>query len=105
MGDWQARAVPQNPAAAGHGGTTAATEPPSAAVMAATGGAAPDTNAVDARLGKLRAEVRLENELSSPGISRATQSSVNHSLRMKRAELLKTEKEQRRLSADEHGGK
>jgi len=111
--EWQASAFPSNPAAAaaaapGHGGTTAATAPPpgkAVAARAAAGGAAPDTNALEARLGKLRAEVcSLEDELSSPGISRSKQSAVNHSLRMKRAELLKAEREQRRLSADEHGG-
>lgn len=60
--------------------------------------------AVSERLHRLRVDVRaLEEELMGPGNSRTKQSAVNHSLRIKRAELFKAEREHLRLSTvDDH---
>lgn len=58
------------------------------------------TAPVQAHIAKLMAEVgALEEELTAPGMSRARQSTATHSLRMKRAELLKAERELRRVAA------
>lgn len=48
---------------------------------------------------RLRTEIALlEEELTAPGLSRARQSSVTHSLRMKRAEHIKVDREIKRFS-------
>mmetsp|Transcript_59868 Transcript_59868/g.129774 ORF Transcript_59868/g.129774 Transcript_59868/m.129774 type:complete len:759 (-) Transcript_59868:8-2284(-) len=75
----------------------------SAVVRAALGGPASQdpgsAGPLDARISRLSSNVAaLEDELHAPGMTRARQSAVTHSLRMKRAELLKAEQELRRRS-------
>eukprot|EP00927_Polykrikos_kofoidii_P056836 TRINITY_DN50922_c0_g1_i1.p1 TRINITY_DN50922_c0_g1~~TRINITY_DN50922_c0_g1_i1.p1 ORF type:complete len:813 (+),score=72.56 TRINITY_DN50922_c0_g1_i1:99-2537(+) len=96
-------AVVHTPAAASAVAAPAAEEKP----PLARGGLSAATASTDAggeRILRLRREVAtLEQELASGGLSRARQSSLNHTLRMRRGEVLQAEREAARRAAAAEG--
>jgi len=81
-------------------GSRAATPSLADSAAPSAAGTPSSAGALEARIERLRGEVAaLEEDLQNPGMSRSKQSAVNHSLRMKRAELLKADREFRRVTA------
>ena len=91
---------PQGPPAAQSGPPRQPAGPPQGPPAAQSGPPWSSGDLAAAQLERLSVGVQaLEQELSAPGLSRSRQSALSHSLRMKRAELLKAEREVQRAAA------